>query len=135
MPVTYTLGKDAVIDGVPSDNIRNVTATVEGSQIDVTVRGKSRRVWLSGFREASIEIEMLTDPPEPGDILDIKHENSGLEGKFLVVNVSESQPLDDVRVFNVSTSLHRNPNVTPKAPAPATDSTPAPVEPDTTPQE
>lgn len=108
MAVTYTLGKDAQIVGITGD-IRSVTATVEGSQIDVTVRGNTSRQFKSGFKEASVEIEMLSSPPAAGDVLAITHENSGLAGSFIVTQVTTNQPLDDVVSYSVTCKMRTAP--------------------------
>jgi len=102
MAVTYQLGKDAVITGVTNADVRNVSATVEASQIDTTRRTNTSRKYKTGFKDATIEIEMLDNPPASGATLGIEHANSGLEGDFLVTSVVKSEPLDDVVTFKVT---------------------------------
>lgn len=107
---TYTLGKDAVITGVTNTSVRSVTATVEGSQIDQTKRGDTSRKFRSGWKEATIEIEMLDSPPASGAEIVITHNNSGLGGTFIVTNVTESQPLDDVVTYQVTCKMKTAPS-------------------------
>lgn len=105
MAVSFTLGKDATITGVTNTNVRSVTATVEGTQIDVTRRGDTERKYRSGLKEATIEIEMLDGAPAVGAEITVTHTNSGLGGTFVVTAVGESQPIDDVVTFNVTAKL------------------------------
>jgi len=109
MATSFTLGQAATITGITAP-IRNVTATVEGSQIDVTVRGNTSRQFKSGFKEATIEIEVLDTPPSVGANLTISHSNSGLSGTFVVTNVTTNQPLDDVVSYNVTCKMKTAPS-------------------------
>lgn len=102
---TYTLGKDATISGITNTTVRSVTATVEGSQIDVTRRGHTERKFKSGFREATIEAEVIDSPPTVGATLTVSHTNSGLSGQFIVTNVTKNEPLDDVVSYNVTMKM------------------------------
>jgi hypothetical protein len=110
MAVTYSLGKDASITGVTNTNVRSVTATVEGSQIDVTRRGHTQRKYKPGFKEASIEIEMIESPPTAGAELTITHDNSGLSGTFIVTSVATNEPLDDVVTYSVTCKMKTAPS-------------------------
>jgi predicted secreted protein len=110
MAVTYSLGKDATITGVANSSVRNVTATIEATQIDVTKRGDTTRKFKTGFKEASIEIEMLDSPPEGGDEISIVHANSGISGTFIVTSVSKAEPLDDVVTYNVQCKMKDSPS-------------------------
>jgi|694.fasta_scaffold65264_7 hypothetical protein len=101
MAVTYTLGKDATISGI-SGCVRDVTASIEASRIDVTCRGDDKRKFKSGLREATIEVEVLDEPPAAGDEITISHANSGLGGIFIVTSVARSEPLDDVVSYKIS---------------------------------
>ena len=107
--VTYSLGKDATITGITGTSIRSVTASVEGSLIDVTVRGNTSRQFKAGFKEATIEIECLDTPPSAGATLTVSHTNSGLSGSFIVTNVTTNQPLDDVVSYNVTCKMKTAP--------------------------
>lgn len=102
MAVTYTLGKDCTITGVTNTNVRNVTATVEAAQVDKTTRGAAARKYLTGMKDATIEIEMLDGAPAVGATLTISHANSGLSGDFVVTQVQRQEPLEDVVVYNVT---------------------------------
>ncbi len=110
MAVTYTLGKDATITGLTNTAIRSVTATVDGSQIDVTRRGHAERKYKSGWKEATIEVEMLESPPDVSDEVTINHTNSGLAGTFIVTSVATSEPLDDVVTYAVTLKLKTAPS-------------------------
>jgi len=106
MAVTYTLGKDAVLSGITGE-IRNVTATVEATQIDATARGSTGRKYKGGLKDATVEIEMLSGAPALKAEVDIDHTNSGISGTFVVTNVTEGEPLDDVVTFNVTLKRKR----------------------------
>ena len=110
MAVTFSLGKDATITGVTNADVRSVTATVEATQVDVTKRGDTSRKFKTGFKEASIEIEMLDDPPSGGDEISITHANSGISGTFIVTSVARSEPLDDVVTYNVQCKMKTSPS-------------------------
>ena len=103
MAVTYTLGKDASITGVTNTAVRSVTVTTEGSQIDATARGATKRKYLSGWKEATVEIEMIDSPPTAGATLSITA--GGLTGSFVVTSVATNQPLDDVVTYNVTCKM------------------------------
>lgn len=110
MPVTYSLGKDATISGLTSSAIRSVTATVDGSQIDITRRGHTERKYKSGWKEATIEVEMLDSPPSVSSEVTVTHPNSGLGGVFIVTSVATSEPLDDVVTYSVTLKLKQAPS-------------------------
>lgn len=101
MAVTYSLGKDAVLSGITGE-IRTVTATVEGNPIDTTARGQTRRRYKLGMKDATIEVEVLNNPPGAGSDVEIAHPNSGLSGTFVVTTVVKAEPLEDVVTFNVT---------------------------------
>jgi hypothetical protein len=101
MPVTYVLGKDCTITGVTNTAVRSVTATAEGSQIDATARGATARKYLSGWKEATVEI--VDSPPAAGATLTIAA--GGLSGSFVVTSVAQNQPLDDIVTYNVTCKM------------------------------
>jgi hypothetical protein len=109
MPVTYSLGKDATITGVANTSVRSVTATVESSQIDATKRGDTERKFKSGWKDATVEIEMLDSPPDAGDELTINVPNAGVSGLMIVTNVTKNEPLDDVVSWNVTCKMKETP--------------------------
>lgn len=100
MAVTYTLGKDATFTGL--SDVRSCTATIEGTQIDVTSKSDTKRRYKAGFQEATIEAEVLSTPPAIGTTISVTHTNSGLSGTFIVTQVTENQPLDDVVSWSVT---------------------------------
>jgi hypothetical protein len=110
MSVTFSLGKDATITGVTNSEVRSVTATVEATQIDVTKRGDTSRKYKVGFKEATVEIEMLGSPPSRGAEITISHPNSGISGLFIVTSVAENQPLDDVVSYTVQCKMKESPS-------------------------
>jgi hypothetical protein len=101
MAVTFTLGKDAVLSGITNE-IRNVTATVEGTQIDATSRGSTGRKYKSGFKDETIEVEVLDAPPAVKTAVEIDHPNSGISGTFFVQNSAKGEPLEDLVTWNVT---------------------------------
>jgi hypothetical protein len=109
MAVTYSIGKDATITGVTNNAVRSVTATIEGSQIDVTKRGDTSRKFKAGFKEATIEIEMLESPPASGTELSITHDASGISGTMIVTSVTRNEPLDDAVSFSVTCKMKTAP--------------------------
>lgn len=113
MAITYTLGKDATIVGVTNTNVRNVTVTIEAAQIDKTARGATSRKFLTGLKDATVEIDMIDTPPSSGAILTITHANSGLAGDFVVTNVQRQEPLEDIVAYNVTCKMKKHPTVTP----------------------
>jgi hypothetical protein len=113
MAITYTLGKDATITGVTNTNVRNVTVTIEAAQVDKTARGSTSRKFLTGLKDATLEIDMIDTPPTAGAILTVAHANSGLSGDFVVTNVQRQEPLEDIVAWNVTAKMKKHPTVTP----------------------
>jgi hypothetical protein len=97
---TYSLGKDAVLTGV-GGAIRDVTATIEADQIDVTARGDATRKFKAGAGDMTVEIECLEDPPAAGDEVTIGGDVIAA-GTFIVTSVARSEPIDDVMSYKVS---------------------------------
>lgn len=116
MAITPTLGKDAVITGITNTKVRNVSVTTDGPQIDATKRGDTERKYKSGFKDQTVEVECAEDPTvNVGDEVTLSAGHAS--GTFIVMSVSQSEPLDDIVTYNVSLKRTNGP-VTLNVPAP-----------------
>lgn len=101
--MAVTLGKDVTVTGV--SNVRSITADGGANEIDVTALGASSRVFRKSHIELTVELECVDDPGvEVGDTFTLSGPDVGSSKTFVVTNVSESQPLDDIITYTVSAS-------------------------------
>jgi len=101
VPVTPSLGKDAVLTGITNTKVRSVSITTDGPQIDATKRGDAVRKYKAGFKDQTVEVECLEDPSvAPGDSVTLSAGHAS--GTFKVMSVVRNEPLDDVVSYNVS---------------------------------
>ena len=102
---TIVLGKDVSYIGI--SNFREATITTTYGEADVTKKGDSSRKIAKTWAEQTLEATCVDDPGwAAGDSISVSV-NSGnghglSEVEFLVTNVTEEEPLDDMITYTVS---------------------------------
>lgn len=102
MPATIGLGKDESISGVTNTQVRSVSITTDGPQIDCTKRGDSTRQYKTGFKDQTIEVEFLEDPSLTAGGTAVSLTAGHATGTFEIMSVVKNEPLDDVCSWNVT---------------------------------
>jgi hypothetical protein len=102
---TIVLGKNVSYTGV--NNVREGSITTTFTEIDKTKKGDTVRTIVKGWAEQTLELTCVDTPGvTEGSVVTVS--NTGSNGhalpsvKFLVTNVSRSEPLDDIVTFTVS---------------------------------
>lgn len=102
---TIVLGKNVSYTGV--NNVREGSVTTTFTEIDKTKKGDTVRTIVKGWAEQTLELTCVDTPGvTEGSVVTVS--NTGANGhalssvKFLVTNVSRSEPLDDIVTFTVS---------------------------------
>ena len=102
---TIVLGKDVSYTGI--SNVREATITTTYGEADVTKKGDSSRKIAKTWAEQTLEATCVDDPGcAAGDSISVSvasgngHNLSAVE--FLVTNVTQEEPLDDIITFTVS---------------------------------
>ncbi len=102
---TIVLGKNVSYTGV--NNVREGSITTTFTEIDKTKKGDTVRTIVEGWAEQTLELTCVDTPGvTEGSVVTVS--NTGSNGhalpsvKFLVTNVSRSEPLDDIVTFTVS---------------------------------
>ena len=102
---TIVLGKNVSYTGV--NNVREGSITTTFSEIDKTKKGDTVRTIVKGWAEQTLELTCVDTPGvTEGSVVTVS--NTGANGhalssvKFVVTNVSRSEPLDDIVTFTVS---------------------------------
>lgn len=105
MSATIKLGKDVVWTGI--SNVREATITTTYSEIDVTKKGDTKRTFIKGWAEQTLEATCVDAPGcTVGSSISVSvasgngHSLSGVE--FLVTAVNQEEPLDDIITYTVS---------------------------------
>jgi hypothetical protein len=102
---TIVLGKNVSYTGV--NNVREGSITTTFTEIDKTKKGDTVRTIVKGWAEQTLELTCV-DTPGVTEGSVVTASNTGSNGhalssvKFLVTNVSRSEPLDDIVTFTVS---------------------------------
>lgn len=99
------LGKDVTYTGI--SNVREGTITTTYTEIDKTKKGDSNRSFVKGWAEQTLEATCVDNPAvTPGSVVTVSTSNANGHNltsvKFLVTNVSQSEPLDDIITYTVS---------------------------------
>ena len=102
---TIVLGKDVVWTGI--SNVREARLDTSYTEIDVTQKGSSNRVIRKGWATQTLEVTCVDLPGcAANSVITVSTSNANghnLSGvKFLVTNVSQSEPLDDIITYTVS---------------------------------
>jgi hypothetical protein len=99
------LGKDVVYTGI--SNVREGTITTTFTEVDKTKKGDTARTIVKGWAEQTLEVTCVDAPGVTrGSVVTVS--NTGANGhalssiKFLVTNVTQNEPLDDITTFSVS---------------------------------
>lgn len=99
------LGKDVSYTGI--SNVREGTITTTFTEVDKTKKGDTARLIVKGWAEQTLEVTCVDAPGvTEGSVVTVS--NTGANGhalssiKFLVTNVSQSEPLDDIITYTVS---------------------------------
>lgn len=101
--MAVTLGKDVAVTGV--SNVRSVSVDGTANEIDVTALGASSRAFRKSHIELTCELECVDAPGVAvGDTFVLTGPSIGGSKTFVVTNVSEDQPLDDIVTYTVSAS-------------------------------
>lgn len=102
---TIILGKNCTYTGI--SNVREATITTTFTEIDKTKQGDTERTIVRGWAEQTLEATCVDSPGvTEGSVVTVTasgangHNLSGV--KFLVTNVSQSEPLDDIVTYTVS---------------------------------
>ena len=102
---TIILGKNVTYTGI--SNVREASITTTFTENDKTKVGDSERLIVRGWAEQTMEATCVDAPGvTEGSVVTITasgangHNLSGV--KFLVTNVSQSEPLDDIITYTVS---------------------------------
>jgi len=102
---TIVLGKNVSYTGV--NNVREGSITTTFTEIDKTKKGDTVRTIVRGWAEQTLELTCVDTPGvTEGSVVTVS--NTGANGhalssvKFVVTNVSRSEPLDDIVTFTVS---------------------------------
>jgi hypothetical protein len=104
--MAITLGKDVTITGIK--NARSVSVSNSANQVDKTKFGDTSRKFLKALIEQTVEVECVDAPVddadaalEVGDTFTLSGTDTG-DVKYVITNVGEAQPLDDIIVYTVS---------------------------------
>lgn len=100
--MAVTLGKDVSISGI--SNARTVTVNNSASEIDVTKLGDTSRKFRKAVIEQTVEVECVDAPGvELGATFTLSGTDTG-NVKYVVTNVSKSEPIDGIITYTVSAS-------------------------------
>jgi hypothetical protein len=104
--MAVTLGKDVSITGI--SNARSVSVTNSGNEVDVTKFGDTRRKMVKALIEQTVEIECVDSPGvDAGDTFTLAGSTTG-NVKYVVTNVTESDPIDGITTFTVSATRYKS---------------------------
>jgi hypothetical protein len=102
---TIVLGKNVTYTGI--SNVSDGSITTTFTEIDKTKAGDTERTILRGWAEQTLEVTCIDAPGvSVGSVVTVSA--SGANGhnlssvKFLVTNVGQSEPLDDIMTYTVS---------------------------------
>ena len=102
---TIVLGKDVSYTGI--SNVREGTITTTYGEADVTKKGDTSRKFRKTWAEQTLEVTCVDYPGcDAGDVISVSvtsgngHAFSAVE--FLVTNVTQDEPLDDIITYTVS---------------------------------
>ena len=102
---TIVLGKNVTYSGI--SNVSDGSITTTFTEIDKTKAGDTERTIIRGWAEQTLEVICIDAPGvNEGSVVIVTA--SGANGhnlssiKFLVTNVSQSEPLDDKVTYTVS---------------------------------
>jgi len=102
---TIVLGKNVTYTGI--SNVSDGSITTTFTEIDKTKAGDTERTILRGWAEQTLDVTCIDSPGvNVGSVVTVTA--SGANGhnlssiKFLVTNVSQSEPLDDKVTYSVS---------------------------------
>jgi hypothetical protein len=105
--MAVTLGKDVVVTGV--NHARSITINNTANEVDCTAFSDATlgfRKYKKAIIEQTVEIECVDDPGVLiGATFTLSGTNitTGLQ-KYVVTNISRSDPIDGIRTFTVSAS-------------------------------
>lgn len=99
---SYALGRNATITapGVTQANVVNVTATVEGNQIDVTVFGDTARKFQVGLFDGTFEVEVTSHTSTIGTIGTVAI--GAFSQSCALVNISANASLSDKASYTLT---------------------------------
>jgi hypothetical protein len=107
--VAISLGRDVVVtwDGVTVPGVRDVQVSVAGTTREITPFGSRATISYPTAYAVSITIDTIDDAAATTAVAaaiagtEIAVVTSGYSFSAVVANVSDSQPLDDVRVWSI----------------------------------
>lgn len=102
---TIILGKDVTWTGV--SNVREGSITTTYTEIDKTKKGDTARKFIKGWAEQTLEVTCVDAPAvTAGSVITVSTSNANGHNlssvKFMVTNVAQSEPLDDIITYTVS---------------------------------
>jgi hypothetical protein len=102
---TILLGRNVTYSGI--SNVREGTITTTFTEVDKTKVGDTERSFNKGWAETTLEVTCVDVPGVvEGTVVTVSasgangHNLSGV--KFLVTNVTQNEPLDDIITYTVS---------------------------------
>jgi hypothetical protein len=102
---TIILGKNVTWTGI--SNVREASITTTYTEVDKTKKGDSSRTFVKGWAEQTLEATCVDNPAVAvGSVITVSTSNANGHNlgsvKFLVTNVTQSEPLDDITTYTVS---------------------------------
>jgi hypothetical protein len=102
---TIVLGKNVTWTGI--SNVREASITTTYTEIDKTAKGASGRTFVKGWAEQTLEATCVDVPGVSSGSVVAVSENAAnghnlSSVKFLVTNVTQSEPIDDIITYTVS---------------------------------
>jgi hypothetical protein len=99
------LGKDVTYTGIT--NVREGTITTTYTEVDKTKKGDTARTFVKAWAEQTLEVTCVDTPGVTvGSVVSVSTSNTNGHNlsavKYLVTNVSQSEPLDDIITYTVS---------------------------------
>jgi hypothetical protein len=105
--MAVTLGKNVTVTGV--SHARSITINNSANEVDCTAFGDGAtgfRKYKKALIEQTVEIECVDDPgANIGSVFTLGGDNIETgKVKYIVTNISRSDPIDGIRTFTVSAS-------------------------------
>lgn len=102
---TISLAKDATFTGI--SNVRDASYTTTYTEIDKTKKGDSERKIIKGWATQTLEVTCVDSPGcSVGSAITVSSSNANGHNlssvEFLVTQISQSEPLDDIITYTVS---------------------------------